>query len=86
MKTVMIDSFSGPVTDLKPDHRTERHVLAALHKRPRVSTFDMSELGWLRTILADLKRKGWIDEKDEPYPWHYYALTDAGRAELGMKA
>lgn len=47
---MLIDSFSGAAADLKPAQRTPEFLLAVLAKRPRVSTWDMSELGWLRLI------------------------------------
>ena len=75
-----IDSFSGAAADLKPRERTAENVLAVLAKSPRVSTWDMSGLAWLRNIIGDLKQRGLIVKVDEPYPWCRYALTDAGRA------
>lgn len=77
---ILMDSFSGAAADLKPRQRTSENVLSVLATRPRVSTWDMSEHCWLRTIIADLKKRNLIEEMAEPYPWHRYALTDAGRA------
>lgn len=79
---IFLDSFSGAASDLKPSQRTRESMLAVLAKSPRVSTWDMSEHCWLRTIIADLKERKMIDELAEPYPWHRYALTDAGCALL----
>lgn len=84
---VFIDSFSGALADLKKGQRTEGNALAAMHKHPRVSTWDMSEYAWVRNLIGDLKRKGLIEERgDEPYPWHRYALTNTGRATLTPNA
>jgi DNA-binding HxlR family transcriptional regulator len=74
-----IDYFSGAASELKRGHRGADDVLSVLANSPRVSTWDMSELSWLRTAIADLEQRGLIVAKDEPYPWHRYALTDAGR-------
>lgn len=79
---VMIDSFSGAAADLNPKQRNSENVLRVLSKDPLVSTFDMSELKWLRVIIGDLEREGLIKAEDEPYPWHRYSLTEAGRKEL----
>ena len=77
-----IDSFSGAAADLKPRERNADNVLAVLAKSPRVSTWDMSELAWLRNSISDLQRRGLIERADEPYPWCRYVLTGAGRAAL----
>lgn len=78
-----IDSFSGAAAELKRGHRNSEDVLAALAKNPRISTWDMSELPWLRSAIDDLKRRGLIiAEREEPYPWNKYSLTDDGMAML----
>jgi hypothetical protein len=74
---IHLDSFSGAAAELKPRERTRENVFAALASDPRVSTFDMSEKPWLRSLIADLKRDGTIVELDEPYPWHRYSIVDA---------
>ena len=76
---IHIDSFSGPASDLKRGHRSSENVLAVLSTQPRVSTWDMGEHDWLRSCIADLRKRGLIVEAAQPYPWHRYELTDAGR-------
>lgn len=68
--------------ELKRGQRNSENVLAVLAKHPRVSTWDMSELSWLRAAIDDLERRGLIESRDESYPWHRYAVTDAGRLAL----
>lgn len=77
-----IDYFSGEAADLKRGHRGADDVLSVLAKHSRVSTWDMSELSWLRAAIDDLERRGFIVAQEEPYPWHRYKLTDAGLATL----
>lgn len=73
---IRMDSFSGAAADLKGQQRTCSNVLAALNRNPRVSTFDMSEHGWLRSCIAELQRLGFIaEDKREPYPWHKFTPT-----------
>jgi len=73
---IFIDSFSGPASDLKPAHRTPNRVLDALAKNPRVSTWDMSELAWLRGCIDILLRDGMVaEDKSEPYPWHRFNVV-----------
>ena len=55
--------------------------LRVLADDPRVSTFERGP-AWLESLLSDLKFAGLIVELDEPYPWHRYALTDAGKAMI----
>lgn len=75
---VCVDSFSGDVASLKKSDRTPENALAALRRNPRVSTWDMSEHAWLRSMLADLTRAGLIVEDDaEPYPWHRFVVQQA---------
>lgn len=81
-----LDSFSGAVADLTPRERTFNNVLRVLSRSPRVSTWDMSEHAWVRNLIGDLKTRGLIVELEEPYPWHRYALTEAGRAALTPNA
>jgi len=76
-----IDYFSGEAADLKRGHRSSEDVLLVLAKHPRVSTWDMSELPWLRAAIVDLEKRGLIVAQDEPYPWHRYKLTSIGLAE-----
>lgn len=74
-----IDYFSGEASELKRGHRTPEDVLFVLEKSPRVSTFDMSELPWLSKAILSLQTRGLIVSRNEPYPWHRYAITDLGR-------
>lgn len=78
----MIDSFSGAASTLPKGRRTALDVLRTLARAPRVSTWDMSELRWLRSEINDLLKRGLIESAEEPYPWHRYVLTDAGRAAI----
>jgi hypothetical protein len=72
----LIDSFSGPASDLHGRNRTADNVLAALRKHPRVSTWDMSEHVWLRNAIGELERAGRVvEDKKEPYPWHRFNIT-----------
>jgi DNA-binding PadR family transcriptional regulator len=79
---MFIDVFSGDAAYLPKGQRNSENVLQVLAKHPLVSTWDMSELSWLRAAIEDLEQHKFIVELDEPYPWHRYALTDAGRAVL----
>lgn len=82
-RRIFIDAFSGKVADLPKGYRTSEDILKALDKSPRVSTWDMGELVWLRSAISDLKKLGLIvSDPNEPYPWHRYTLTDAGRAAI----
>jgi len=83
---ICIDNFSGPAADLKGRHRHYMSVLAVLEKNPRVSTWDMSEERWLRGCIDDLLHQQLIVAQDEPYPWHRWTLTDAGRAVLAARS
>ena len=78
---IMLDSFSGPAAALPKGYRTAVDVLRALAKAPRVSTWDMDSEPWLRGVIGDLKRCGYLaEDKDEPYPWHRYVLPESGKA------
>lgn len=71
------DSFSGLAADLPKGKRTKENVLSALRLNPRISTWDMSEHPWLCGCIADLKRENLIvEDKDEPYPWHRFAVQN----------
>lgn len=83
--TAIIDSFSGAVADLSnKDKRDPMKVLDCLSKHPRVSVWDMDDNKRypLYKIIDDLKRRGLIVDKDEPYPWCYFVVTEAGLKEL----
>ena len=80
---IHIDCFSGALSDLKKKDRTLENALRVLSRHSRVSTWDMGELPWMRGLVEGLVFKGWIVEFDEPYPWHRFELTDAGRSEIG---
>lgn len=80
---MFIDSFTNcSVVDLKKSLRNENGVLNALKVNPCLSTWDMSEHKWLREIIKSLEEKEFIVPVDEPYPWHKWKLTDAGRREI----
>jgi hypothetical protein len=81
---MLMDSFSGPASDLKKSQRTMENLLATLAKHPRVSTWDMDENGgWLWRFLRDAEQRGLLtQDKREGFPWLRYELTDAGRAFL----
>lgn len=86
MTAFHLDTFSGAAGDLPKGRRTLEYLLPVLARAPRVSVWDMSEYQWLRSLIADAERAGLIASDDaEPYPWHRYDLTPAGR-ELANKA
>jgi hypothetical protein len=78
---VQIDSFSGLAAELRGAHRTSAHVLRALAHDPKVSTWDMDAM-WLRNAIDKLKRLGLIEAVAAAYPWHRYAVTEAGHKHL----
>jgi len=76
VKNVHVCSFSSPAAELPKGKRNSAHVIDALRDNPRVSTWDLSEMPWLRRCIADLKRRGLIvEDKSERFPWHRYSLT-----------
>ena len=80
MNAIYLDSSSGGAAALPKSRRTPEGVLIALRNDPRVSTFDLSELRWLRGCIADLTATGRIEEdKTEPYPWHRYVVKEQSR-------
>lgn len=79
---IFLDSFSGALSDLKPANRTISAALRTLAESPRVSTFDRSEYRWINDLLRSLIDQGLIVEVAEAYPWHRYALTDAGKEAI----
>lgn len=77
-----VDRFSGSLSELPRGKRTVQHALQALADDPRVSTFDRGG-AWLESLLADLQQQGLVvEDKAEPYPWHRFNVTDAGRQML----
>ena len=78
-----IDSFSGPLSDLKPRERDAAHALAVLARHPRISGWDL-ETGWLRLLIDHLRRDGLIEHVPEAYPWVHCRLTAAGHAALAQ--
>lgn len=80
---IHFDSFSHPtVCDLKKSMRNENGVLYALNYHPRISTWDMSENGWLRDIIDSLEEKKLIRGVRCEYPWHEWKLTKAGEKAI----
>lgn len=79
---MFVDSFSGAASDLKRKDRTPLNVLRVLSLHPRVSTWDMSENGWLCLIISQLQKAKLIKSVDEPYPWHKYQLAETGKLVL----
>lgn len=77
-----IDIFSGSLGELPKDKRTTIHALQVLSADPRVSTFERGPR-WLESLLDELRSAGLVlEDLAEPYPWHRFNLTDAGRAML----
>lgn len=79
---IFLDSFSGALADLKPANRTIAAALRTLAESPHVSTFDRSECRWINTLLRSLIDQGLIVEVSAAYPWHRFALTDAGKESI----
>jgi len=80
---MFVDSFTNcSVVDLKKSARNENGVLNALRSNPRLSTWDMSEHRWIREIIKSLEEKEFITPIDEPYPWHKWNLTEAGKRSI----
>jgi len=78
-----ICSFTNvTVADLKKSMRNENGVLNALKIDPRISTWDMSENMWLVDIIKSLEDKGLILPVEEPYPWHKWKITKAGKEAM----
>lgn len=77
-----IDSFSGEAADLPKRHRTMDNLLRALARDPLVSCWDMGEYPWLRDLVFDGIKAGFLASADQPYPWCRYILTDTGKARL----
>jgi hypothetical protein len=73
-----VDSFSGLAAALPRGRRTSLDVLKALAKDPKVSTWDLSELGWLADCIDSLKGAGLIALHPSVYPWSVYRPTDKG--------
>jgi len=68
MHNVHICSFSCAAAELPRGKRNKKGVLGVLPDHPRISTWDMCELAWLRKIIQGLLTKGLIKELKEPYP------------------
>lgn len=78
-----ICSFTNaPIVELKESMRNENGVLNALKMNPRISTFDMCEHEWLQDVIKSLEDKGLILAVKEPYPWHKWKITKAGKAAM----
>jgi hypothetical protein len=77
-----IDSFTGSLGELPKGKRTMMQALQVLAADPRVSTFERGPR-WLESLLDELRAAALVAEDlAEPYPWHRFTLTDAGRAML----
>ncbi len=77
-----IDSFTGSLGELPQGKRTTMQALQVLAADSRVSTFERGPR-WLESLLDELRVAGLVAEDlAEPYPWHRFNLTDAGRAML----
>lgn len=83
---IFVDSFSGALADLPKGQRTTLDALRTLVEHPQVSTFDRSYLPWVDRLVRDLLAQGLIVEERVQYPWHRFALTDAGRVALAVAA
>lgn len=82
MEDVYVCSFSGEISKLTARQKKDiKLVLKALHKNPRVSTWEMSEHGFYRTINKMLGA-GLITETKVAYPWHEFYLTGKGMQEI----
>ena len=74
-----LDRFSGSLGELPRGRRTLADALRVLADDPRVSTFERGT-PWLERLIGDLQAQGLVKEDAaEPYPWHRFNLTDAGR-------
>lgn len=83
---IFLDCFGGSLGELPKGKRTVVNALRVLADDPRVSTFERGP-AWLESLLSELLKTGLlIEDKTEPYPWHRYALTEAGRAMLKAAA
>lgn len=79
MSRIMIDSFTGALGELPKGGRSIKNALRALQTNPRVSTFERGP-AWLESLIAELVSSGYVVEyKAEPYPWHRFTITEAGR-------
>lgn len=82
---VHLDLFCGALAELPPSRRTVTAGLQALAHDSRVSTFERGT-PWLERLICDLVAGGLVvEDKAEPYPWHRFNLTDAGRTELAAE-
>ena len=83
-RAVFVDSFSGAMAELPPGKRTVEDGLRALLADPRVSTFERGA-PWLERLIDDLKARDLIiEDHAEPYPWHRFNLTAAGKRMVGQ--
>ena len=81
---IFVDCFSGAAADLPKANRETDDVLNALRKDPRVSTWDMSELQWLRSAIKYLEGSNLIvRDMSEPFPWlRYNVIGEIAPKEL----
>ena len=82
MNSVHVCSFSGSVAELTVRQKKDSMiVLRVLSNDPMVSTWDMGEGGLWKTIKR-LEDTGLIASVKQPYPWHKFVVTEAGKAEM----
>lgn len=81
-RAIFLDSFCGALAELPPGRRTVTDGLQALDRDPLVSTFERGA-PWLERLIRDMVAEGLaVEDTAEPYPWHRFNLTDAGRQML----
>lgn len=73
---------NASMINLKEPLRNENGVLYTLKYHPRVSTWDMSENGWLVDIINSLENKKLILPIKCDYPWHEWELTKEGNKAI----
>jgi hypothetical protein len=84
-RTLFLDSFCGALAELPRGRRTVNDGLQALAHDPRVSTFERGA-PWLERLIRELVADGLaVETEAEPYPWHRFKLTDAGRQMLARQ-
>lgn len=80
---IHVDQFTGSLADLPPKRRTIVDALQALDRHPVVSTFERGA-PWLEKLIREMLNRKLIEERGSSYPYHRYAVTDAGRGILAL--